>query len=391
MKKKRGGEKLRHTYQQKVVLDKSTTLSVEFLSQVMICLWNLAVLQAEKWLLSKEKAITAYSFNYWLTGMRNNSIQINCQEICLAEISSDLSREVLRKLAGSYQSFFELKKKKDWAAKKPSAKKLDQFQTLSWSTFKVTNEKNQGKIILPKGAGESLEIAVPKYLWDKVVGREIVHITLSKKDGYFFLSLVVVEPLPKLRENPTFFRAIDLGAGDIAVSDSDGSEFLIPARRPDKYWARERKIVEIRQAKCEKRSRTWKKRAVAWKKKHELSRNQHISYQRKLADALVEEKVECIVLSKPRTRLGLAKIGEAKQHVGVQNTGYMFRLLIFIKEKAAERGVPVVEIADPRRDGALDDPNTKLFASRKLLAESMAKVGLSYPAEFRREGFSFQQ
>ncbi len=366
--------KIRKTYQQKILLDQKTEKDIFQLSRVMIYLWNLACAQAEIWLETKEKPVTAYSFNYWLTTLRASVAISHEIPISFSEVSSDLSREVLRKLAGSYQSFFALKKNQDGRARKPGPKNPDtQFQTLSWTQIKIV----ETTMILPKGSGERLEIQIPEYLWYKVSGKKVVHATISRKDGEFFLSLVVVETALQMIEKPTFFRAIDLGSGNIAVTDSSGSEFLISARRPDKYWQAEIKMVEERQKKCTKNSRAWIRRANARRKMHKKGGNQRTDYQRKLAHALLEKKVECIIISKPKTRLGLAQsTGTADQHVGVQNTGYMFRLLTFIKEKAVEWGVPVIEIADPRRQGSLDDPQTKFFASRNLLVQGMSRYGV---------------
>ena len=123
------------------------------------------------------------------------------------------------------------------------------------------------------------------------------------------------------------------------------------------------------------------------------SGDQHISYQRKLAHALVEKKVQCIVLGKPHTRLGLAKSAEgtADQHWGAQNTGYMFRLFLYIKEKAEERGVRVIEFPDPARQGALCDPTRKFVASRALLAKGLMGTDIAAPAAFTRKSFAFKQ
>jgi transposase len=395
MPKKAKVPKMRHTYPQKIMLDAETSGAINFLSEVMIYLWNLGVIQAEEWLQKKEKAITAISFNFWLAQIRattNFVMSFVTQEnglVGLSEVSSDLSREVLKKLAGSYQSFFELKKKGDWAAKKPSIKESGQFQALSWSTFKVVGRT----VVVPKGGGESLRISIPDYIWSQVNGREIVHITISKKGNDFFLNVVVAEQMPQVIQNPQFFRAIDLGAGDVAVTDSDGSEFLIGTRRPDKYWRDEIASVEARQKLCTKGSRAWNRRAKARTTMHQKGRDQRTSYQRKLAHALLADtKVECIVLSKPRTRLGLAlSDGTAKQHLGVQNTGYMFRLITFIKEKAVERGVTVIEIPDPRREGELSDPQVKFQASRKLLEIGMKSSGVSIPTIFTQKSFVFKQ
>ncbi len=392
MKTKKEKTKLRKAYKATVALSPEAEKAVRFLSSVMIHLWNGAVLEAEKWLEKKEKSITAFSFNYWLTEMRTTSITLkDGTPVYLGDISSDMEREVLRKLAGSYQSFFRLKKNKDARARKPGQKEEHWFQTMSWSSFSIAD----GIFYAPGYKKKRIEIPIGSYLREKIQSKEVVHATLAwnRDRAVFELSLVVASPLPPVIQNPTFFRAIDLGAGDVAVTDSDGSEFIIPSRRSDKFWRKQVRHIEARTRLRVKGSRGYKRLMKARRTICNKSGDQHISYQRKLADALVEEKVQCIVIGKPHTRLGLARSAEgtADQHWGAQNTGYMSRLLIFIKEKAEERGVRVIEHADPKRDGALDEPQSKLQASRALLEKGLGGTSIAVPSSFTQKHFCFEQ
>jgi transposase len=361
------------------------------LSRVLVHLWNLGITQADQWLKSKEKLVTAYSFNYWLTGARQTTISLaNGTQVLLASISSDVERETLRKLAGSYQSFFELKKKKDWRARMPWTRTEERFMTLSWSSFSLEN----GVLSIPGSNKDRMNIPIGQYLTECIAGKDVVHATIAFRDGCFELSLVTTYPVPDRRsDSPTFFRAIDLGAGDIAITDSDGSEFLIPARRPDKFWRDKIKSLEARAEDRQKGSRGWKRLMEARRQMHDHSHHQHESHQRKLANALVEEKVHCLVIGKAVTRLGLAQTeyGTNAQHWGVQNTGYMHRQLLYLKEKAAERGVIVVELPDPIRQGNSEDPLTKFNATRTMLTTAMTKHSLTAPTAFMRKGFSFKQ
>lgn len=388
--KKSGEAKLRKTYKVAFVPDEKAGNQIKFLSHAMILLWNMACDEAERWIEKKEKAITAFSFNIWLTKVRQITRIIDEEQIDFGAISVDVSREVLRKLAGSYQSFFNLKKNNDFRAKKPRPKNPDWFQTLSWSSFSI----KENKLFLPGYNGDRIEISIPDYLKEKIVGKKVVHVTIAcNKRREFELNLIVASPLPEKIADPKFFRAIDLGAGDIAVTDSDGSEFLIPSRRPDKYWMDEIRKIEGRLKKRTKGSRGSERLAKARRTIHNYAENQRISYQRKLAHALLEEKVECVVVGKPKTRLGLSRTekGTPDQHFGSQNTGYLFRLLIFIKEKAQERGVEVIELSDPTRKGEVDNPESKFYASRDILVKTLHKRNLPIPFQFARKHFDFKQ
>lgn len=384
--------KLRKAYKAALTLSAESEKAVRFLSSVMIHLWNLAVMEAEGWLEKREKRVSVFSFNYWLTKMREQSITLkDGTPIKLDAVSVDVEREVLRKLAGSYDSFFQLKKNKDARARKPGSKEEHWFQTLSWSSFSI----GDGILYAPGYQRTRIEIALGEYLREKIQGKEVVHATLAlrRDTGAFELSLVVASPLPPVVESPKFFRAIDLGAGDVAVTDSDGAEFLIPSRRSDKFWRKQVRHIEARTRLRIKKSRGWKRLMNARRAVFNKSMDQHISYQRKLAHALVEKKVECIVIGKPHTRLGLAKTkeGTADQHWGAQNTGYMHRLLRYIKEKGEERGVKVVEHPDPRRKGNPDNPEDKFHASRTLLAKAIEGTGIALPTAFTQKHFVFEQ
>jgi|CXWK01.1.fsa_nt_gi transposase len=402
--------KLRKAYKSVVRLSPSDSAKLVFLVSAMIQLWNRALNEAENWLEQNEgkekkdrKAITAFTFNYWLTGMRDQSIDMpDVGKISLRDFPIDVEREVLRKLAGSYKSFFELRKRKDNRARKPrpkrdvSLKKPFMFLALSWaSAFQV-----HGNVVEVTGfRKEKIRIPIGEYLEERVRDKEIVHVTISlNDDGQLVLSLVTTAPLPPVYSTPNFFRAIDLGAGDIAVTDSDGTEFLIPARRADKHWGRVVRAIEYRLKNprrenatvVKKDSRRYRGLMTSRRRVFGIQQDQQISFQRKLAHALVQDKVQCIVLGKARTRLGLAQSsGTNQQHYGVQNTGYMSRLPIFIKEKAAERGVRVIELPDPVREGRIDDPSSKFKATRTLLSQALSTNDLPMPQRFLRKGFAF--
>jgi transposase len=167
-----------------------------------------------------------------------------------------------------------------------------------------------------------------------------------------------------------------MGAGSIAISDSSGEEYIIPTRRPDKFWRKNIQSLEERVKKCKKGSRAYNRRMKARRNMHNKSGAQHTDHQRKLAYSLVKG-VHVIVIGKMHTRLGLAQSsGTHDQHWGAQNTGYHMRLLLFIKEKAAERGVHVIELPDPKREGQLNDALMKHRATQLLLENGCKKFGI---------------
>lgn len=401
-------EYVRKAYTQIISLDSTTEAKITELSQVLLALWNIGVHLGLQWLkvepvepsfipdvLVKNQSPTAFSYNYWLASARQRDwkLKLKDREVGLASISSDASREVLRKLAGSFQSYFELRKKKDPRARMPQIKLSEWFQTISWTVGTLDEEKETPRAVIVPGMNkERISLSLGEYLREKLKGKRMVHITLSRtRDGEYKLSVVCASDLPEPNEKGTLVRAIDLGSGDVAVSDSSGAEYLIPTRRPDKYWRRHVKQVEKRVEACVKGSRAYKRRMSARRTMFEKMEHQHRDHQRKLADALASAEVRLIVVGKMKTRLGLARSerGTDDQHWGVQNTGYASRLRIFLKEKALERDIKMVELADPKREGALTEPEAKFNASRTLLKTQLETLALPLPTEFVRRKFIF--
>lgn len=390
-------EKLSKTFKGRVSLEEKEVL---FLGKVLTHLWNLALAQVQVWLEQnkavedgqKKVSITPITLNFWLTTVKDTVFTMeDGSTVVLKDVSVDLSRQVLKMLAGSWQSYFELRKKGDTEARPPAPKKEEWFQTMAWSSFKVLGDT----ILVPGYQRQRIKIKLGEYLTREIEGKEVAYLTLYRNrfNGEFNLSVVVKTPAPQQIENPKVIRAIDLGAGDIAVSDSSGQEYLIPARRPDKHWMPLIAQVEGRAERCIKGSHAYKRRMNARRTMHEKSGNQKNSYQRKLARALFSGGVEAIVIGKSKTRLGLAQSesGTSDQHYGAQNTGYLFRQLLYIKEKAKERGIPVIEFPDPHRKGELDDAQSKFFASRALLALGCKNFGLDVPNSYIKKQFIFNQ
>lgn len=390
-------EKIRKTFKGRVGADQGSLLS---LSRVLVHLWNMALNQSHDWLAQnknvaegeKKISITPITFNFWLTRVKETVFTLeDGSQAALKDVSVDLSRQVLKQLAGAWQSYFELRKKGDTEARPPAPKKEQWFQTMAWSSFKVSGDT----IIVPGYQKNRIVLKLGKYLTTEIEGKEVCYITLYRNrfSGEFNVSVVVATPAPQQIENPKVIRAIDLGAGDIAVSDSSGQEYLIPARRPDKHWMPLIAQVEQRADRCVKGSRAYNRRMNARRTMHEKSGNQKNSYQRKLARALFSGGVEAIVIGKSKTRLGLAQSesGTSDQHYGAQNTGYLFRQLLYIKEKAKEWGIPVIEVPDPQRKGELDDAQNKFFASRELLALGCKRFGLDVPNSYIKKQFIFNQ
>jgi transposase len=382
-----------------------------FLSMLMTHLWNIGCDQVKVWKeMEKEdprkKPLTAFSFNTWISEIKEDTtFQLNgpYHAIPMSMISVDLMRQLFVKLVGSWQSFFALRKNGDTEALPPREQKEYHFLALSWSSFSLKrDELGRTCLVLPGIRDRRIWIPIDgrrnRYLRKGLQGKDIKYVTISRTSKGFKLNVIVATPQkkPKSLSEVEFVRAVDLGAGDIAVADSNRFEYLIPARRPDKYWRKKIKQVEKATGKCAKGSRRYRRLMKARQIMHAKSREQHKDFQRKLAHSLVPpEGVDLIIIGKSRNRLGLARStkGTADQHWGAQNTGFLFQQLLFIKEKAQERGVRVIELDDPPRQGAIFDKEVKLIAARALLRQGVKKTMAQYPTSdiFCREKFKFVQ
>jgi hypothetical protein len=377
-------------------------------------IWNLAFDQCEYWLgLPKgdpnKKALTPFSMNYWLPTVADTVITLpSGEQLPTGDLSSYMRREVCRMLAGAWQSYFELSKKKDKEARAPRKKSEGWFQTMAWPNPKVKTENGVSCFVLPVAKGWKIEIPFDRHLNSALEGKEIKEMKVSRvrrgqsEEFCYKLSVVYAYYPPKPTEVPTLMRAVDLGAGDMAVCDSTGVSYLVPMRRPDKFWMKQIGDVEKRLESCKKGSRAWKRRMKARQRMHNRSGDQKTDFQRKLALSLVAKRLrddngkvvkwertcDIIVIGESKVRLGLAKSdnGVAKQHFGVQNTGYMDRLTRFIEEKAIEFGVLVVKVPDPPRSGNLADKTQKLGAAALLLR----KVGKEYGVSVHEGAFTLK-
>jgi transposase len=381
-------------------------------------LWNLAVAECWKRLSvlqeiyktgrtptdaeKLENGISAISLNYWLPGV----IQENpCLQGYLTE---QMLRQTLKEVASSFSSYFELKKQGDEKARKPETKPEGTPFILT-----LTGIKRQGdNLVVRAKKGEDMVIPLDTYLKNCLEGvisgkggkevserGEFSDVTIrwraDKKRWQVSISVKYQPPAPSTYP---LVRSIDLGAGDIAVSDSEGYEAMIPARRSDKFWMNKVRECDFGAKKCKEKSRRHKKRMRARRRILNHQGDQHLDHQKRVADILTQN-VGTIVIGKgmlvdgsgkkkknSRVRLGLAQSeeGTAKEHYGAQNTGYLFRQMQLIENKARGRGVKVVKVADRPRIGDKEDPSTKWHASRAMLIEYIKKEGKTLPQTWKR-------
>jgi len=434
---------LRRVYRQAIDVNAATAQELILLMEANNDLRNRAVEQAREWL-SMEKGdpakrpVTAFSFNNWLTDLRRENPALS-ETVRASDLIVSHARQTLVYVAGAYQSFFELKKRGDSRARTPKTYKWPCQLPLTWPAEAYSFQ--DGKLSM-RGCsnGLRLELELPKYLRGAVEGKELVYVRLKQKtdlrrvpckDGWpgwriwelfgsdwrenlrelgwprevevngepinvapyrhnsstqWVLELTTSEVAPKPNgRRKGRIIALDIGAGNVAVVTSDGKEALIPMRRPDKIAKRWVSRIERCQEGLAKNSWEYdclaKDRAMVFQQME----NRQQDYQRKLAHALLSG-VRVLVVGQTQIRLGLAQseLGSAKQHWGSQNTGYMARIVQFLENKAAETGVSIIKLPDPPREGALEEPDRKIWAAQQLLSSTRSLVAFRLPSKWHR-------
>lgn len=355
----------------------------------------------------KEFGTNWTSISYWISPMMESNPVLG--GFMVLYFVHAIAKEAVASLASHNELKFNAG---DHTARRPKQKPEGSMVPITVTGVDISSDRRH--LILPIKTGDDGKILIPvcDYLRGRLKGviksipgskevsdeGEFADVTVKWRHGMskWQVSVAVKYPIPK-ESTSNIIRALDLGS-NIAVSDSDGNEHLIDCRRPDKYWIPKIKSVEENIGVCQKGSRRWKRRMNARRRMHKKSSDQTQDFQRKLANMLVNiadaitKGVGAIIIGKGENcgvRLGLAKSesGTAEQHWGAQNTGYLFRLITLVKNKARERGVKVIEVKDPKRIGNLEDPESKILASRQMLSGHLASLGRQNPTEWLRKPF----
>lgn len=412
-------KKAKVSYSYKTVTSTLPHISKELQSEIekagmfTALVWNMVFDQYQYWLdLPKgdpnKKSLTYMSLYHWLMEVGDTVLKLPTgEEILLREFSSHIKVGVCQFLVRSWQSYFSLKKKgkgkkKDGDNKARPPRKKDEgylFMTMYWQKVPVCFDGEKKLISLRISKGWKIMLPLNAHLSSAFESSDIKDIKLNRirrgkfEDFRYKLSVVRSFTPEEPSTSPTVVRAIDLGAGDLAVADSNGQAYLVPMRRPDKYWIKRIDEVNKRIDACSKGSRAWKRRAKARQRMHNKSGDQKNDFQRKLALSLVAVKTrdadgkvtgwkrscDIITFGESIVRLGLAQSidGVEKQHRGAQNTGYLARLPRYIEEKAKEFGVLVVKIPDPARNGKLTDKMRKLGDAKLILRKACKECGVT--------------
>jgi putative transposase len=309
------------------------------------------------WVLS-EKCRLIYNFalaeriDAWNKGKNVNYIRQQNDLPCIKEkypeykyVYAKVLQMTLRTLDADYKSFYSLWKKGDRKAKPPKFKGKNHFTTMIYnqSGFKIEN----GKVSLSHFYNSTpLEFTIP----EKFKFGKVYQVSVSMKDGKYYLSIVYDEPTKGYVDNGKYV-AIDLGVSNIVTAvNIDGKFIQIKNKRVDKYWQPKIEKLQSRRDHCKKGSRRWYKLNTLLKKCKRKCANQLRDFQHKLSTKLVKNtRANAIIVGKLNAKqLSKCSKGDKKAdrslHRATQNTGLMGRFVQFLTYKAERVGKRVIEI-----------------------------------------------
>jgi putative transposase len=260
-------------------------------------------------------------------------------------VYSKVLQMALKTLDADYKSFYSLWKKGDKKARPPKFKGKKHFTTMIYnqSGFKIEN----GKVLLSHFYNDiPLEFTIP----EKFKFGKVYQVSVSMKDGKYYLSIVYDEPTKEYVDNGKYL-AIDIGVSNIVTAvNTDGKFIQIKNKRVDKYWQPKIEKLQSRRDHCKKGSRRWNKLNTLLKKCKRKCANQLRDFQHKLSIKLVKNtRANTIIVGILNAKeLSKRSKGDKKTdkslHRAIQNTGTIDRFVQFLTYKAERVGKRVIEI-----------------------------------------------
>lgn len=268
-----------------------------------------------------------------------------------ARVPRNWQEETLDTLNGAYSSFLALRKNKDMDARPPRLRGAWDFHEIPGRHgFKIL----PGFFVLSPGGNKSFSFPIPEHQQKKLADAlRVKKFTLfrderdMRKPGRFWISVAYeIHKMKEIPFDPNSAVYVSLGASSFGVVSPKGEEVL-SLWRPDKYWKPKIDAVEARMQRCAKGSKTWHKRNAA-----RLTMLRRMAFQQKqdqreaVARDLLRHGVHFVVsdvsIRSKKGKLADASKQERSGSLGLnwaaQNTGSMAYLVLWLEEKAKERG-----------------------------------------------------
>ena len=269
-------------------------------------------------------------------------------------VYSKVLQMTLKKLDGSYKSFFSLWRNGDKDARPPKYKGKDYFTTLCYnqSGFKIENNLISFSHKHPSKTELSFDISHYSLTKD---AKKVKQVEIFTKKGKWFVSITYEIQEPEYIDNGKY-QAIDLGISNIVSAvNLDGKFIQIKNRRADLYWKKKLEEVQSKRDHCKKYSRRWKKYHRKFCKMKSKCANQLKDFQHKISRQIVENtKANTIIVGdldvramakrKETTRSPRQNKANNTLNHSMQNTGSLGRFVQFLTYKARKIGKRVIRI-----------------------------------------------
>ncbi|MFW9994378.1 MAG: RNA-guided endonuclease InsQ/TnpB family protein [Candidatus Odinarchaeota archaeon] len=278
------------------------------------------------------------------------------------QVYSKVLQMTLKKLDGSFKSFYGLVKNGDTAARPPGYRGKSHFFTLCYnqSGFKIDKDtitlshKHPDKVVLA--------FAVPFDFTEHVIVQIDLHRDYKRR---YWLSVVYEFEEPEYVDNG-LYQAFDLGTDKHSAVNLHGQFFDSTVKRVDKNWQPEVQNIQRRMSHCKQGSRKWKKLRRKLNIMKAKEANQTKDWQHKQAlNYLRNTRANTIIVGNlsPKQMANTAKQkqkrkgnkGKGKSSTmskkqqtgvnrGVHNTGHLGRFVQLLAYKARKLGKKVIAI-----------------------------------------------
>ncbi|MFH1766511.1 MAG: hypothetical protein ABH826_00240 [Patescibacteria group bacterium] len=303
-------------------------------------------------------------------------------------------------IEAAFKSYFQLKKKGDPKARRPTVKPEGHFQEISakdTAGFRLSPDRSQITLPCKKiAANDVMTFPIPAYQQQQLRGGEEKKFILYRdRSGRFWISIAFEISAP---EEQPFFESLagenrvylSLGSTAIGIlappleEGGDWREEVIRVPRPDVYWKPRIDAVSLRMKKlyrkdAERQSEKYNglkeaRRVMFDKLARQQQQTQRQTAQRLLAlgGRLHFVATELVVRAKPgklADGTDAERGGSLGQNWAAQNTGWLSNMLAWLKIKASERGsrVEIFKLEPPHpREANLD---RRKLAMARLLRE----------------------
>lgn len=255
-------------------------------------------------------------------------------------VYSKVLQSTLKKLDGSYKSFFSLWKNGETTARPPKFRGKGYFFTMNYnqSGFKLSDHKIRFSQSYKKDIPLEFDIHTP--VFDNVKQVEI-----SENNGKYFVSITYEVETPEYVDNG-LYQAWDLGVTKQTGVNLEGRFTEIKNIRPDKYWEKPIAELQSRRDHCKKNSRKYKfvnglKRKVERKCRHQIK-----DFQHKVSKRIVNNTKSNTILVGDLSVKHMPKSKQANRHLNksTQNTGVLARFTQFLTYKAELVGKKVIKV-----------------------------------------------